>query len=243
MKRRIVLTTGACVAGLVVGVIVGRCSLMGRVALYHDLLSEQRSLLEKHADTLKSWTVLDHREEADACPVHHRPLVLDLVPVSYGLRGIDAELQDARRKQFPYANKESPGGCVVMPWKEALVLYCPACRQAETEWEKGQAGQKKLDRQNSKPQPAHTTNVVSALLSRNVNYTYVALLTLRKNGFSVPEVDIDKPYCQAQPELLKLARMVRQLPRRKQGELDESFRADMMCHSPYFGSPADGWEP
>ncbi len=123
-----------------------------------------RPLLEaqsKRADSLQKldeFTVLDERGPAQFCRVHNTRLSLDLVPVSYGLPFADPIPYDVRRNHFPYANTKSQGGCVLRAWQEALVLYCPACREAETEWKNAQAGEKKLERQNSKPQPAHSAD-------------------------------------------------------------------------------------
>ena len=45
-----------------------------------------------------------------------------------------AEEYEVRRARFPYATTSIVGGCVVGESREARVLYCPACRDAERHW-------------------------------------------------------------------------------------------------------------
>jgi len=97
-------------------------------------------------------------------------------------------------------------------------------------------------RKPSKPTPR--ARIVSALVSRNVNNTYVALWTLEEKGFAVPEVDFARPFSRVQAELEKLAEAVEVLPPVKQAELDESFKSKLAIHSPFDPFHAgEGWEP
>ena len=152
MKKRILLIAAVCVPAFVLGVIVGRMSLAHTLAQAEDLVKRMITWHEK----IDERVVWDHRGEADACPVHDTALVLDVLPVvSHSQEIHDPELDDARVKHFPYANSEYRMRAI-FGWtmEDALVLYCPACRQAETEWKKGRADQNKLERQDSNPQAA-----------------------------------------------------------------------------------------
>jgi hypothetical protein len=58
----------------------------------------------------------------------------DFVPIEYGLILVDpSELPEilARQTLFPNSNRHYRGGCVVRFAKEALIRYCPKCREAE----------------------------------------------------------------------------------------------------------------
>ena len=136
---------------------------MGRLAGYAVVEEGTKRLLTTLKE-LDRFTVLDRRGHADVCPVHQTPLVPDVVPAIHDRNQVDPELRDAHRTLFPYSNNEYQIRTVVIAdgvaqWQEALVLYCPACRHAETEWKKGQPGQNKLEGQNAEPQPAHTAGM------------------------------------------------------------------------------------
>lgn len=69
------------------------------------------------------------------CEVHQVRLQRDTVPIVYGLIIPDARDREASTR-FPYANRDSLGGCVITPDSptRAKVLYCPDCRKGESEF-------------------------------------------------------------------------------------------------------------
>jgi hypothetical protein len=94
------------------------------------------------------------------CSLHHEKLRKDVVPVSYGLIYMDAARRDAKRSLFPHASTVVHGGCVATPPlvkqlriftpggpdnppaikdlhfpAKRIVLYCPACREAQQKWQ------------------------------------------------------------------------------------------------------------
>ena len=137
MRRYVLAISFACVVGIIVGVIVGRLSLWGRLEEQEKCLQLHEDRFERmtpYFDRLGNRTVWDARSDVETCHVHNIPLVLDTVPVVYGLLAHISELEEAREKDFPHANTMHAFGCVVMSWKEALVRYCPSCRKAEKRW-------------------------------------------------------------------------------------------------------------
>ena len=84
--------------------------------------------------------------------------------------------------------------------------------------------------------------IISHLESRGRTAAYLALWTLRKNGFDVPDIQFNKPYAEAQPKLRALADKLRQLPASKLTELDESLKYHTRIYSPIWSSGGEGWE-
>ena len=79
---------------------------------------------------------VDARNDLSTCPLHNVALNADFVPVFYGGEpDIESEYWIAREAQFPFANSFYEGGCLVKSQKIAIIRYCPACRDAEKEWE------------------------------------------------------------------------------------------------------------
>jgi len=68
------------------------------------------------------------------CKVHDRPLERDSVPVRYGHIRFREEYRVAASESFPHAKKFVLGGCLVGPPREREVLFCPECRDAESNW-------------------------------------------------------------------------------------------------------------
>ena len=95
-------------------------------------------------------------------------------------------------------------------------------------------------RKASEPKPQ--ARIISHLESRDRTAAYLALWTLRKNGFDVSDIQFDKPYAEAQPKLRRLADTLRQLPASKLTELDESLKYHTRIYSPIWSSGGQGWE-
>ncbi len=91
-------------------------------------------------------------------------------------------------------------------------------------------------------EPKSQARIISHLGSRGRNATYLALWTLRTNGFNVPDIQCNKSYAEAQPKLRKLADRLRQLPASKLVELDESLKYHTSIYSPIWSSGGEGWE-
>lgn len=89
------------------------------------------------------------------CSLHHQPLREDWVPVVYGTVWPTPERRAAERDRFPHAATCVLGGCirhrgvldgmlvfapdpptvtVVGDGQRRRVLYCPACREAQSAW-------------------------------------------------------------------------------------------------------------
>jgi hypothetical protein len=71
------------------------------------------------------------------CPIHHRSTQLGMVKISYGLIDYHSDQQfwSAKEKLFPLANFSALGGCEVgHDGIFKLVMYCPDCRQAQTDY-------------------------------------------------------------------------------------------------------------
>ncbi len=95
----------------------------------------------------------------------------------------------------------------------------------------------------SRTQSQSTTKpeIISALESGTRTRTYVALWTLRRNNFAVPQVDFNKPYSAAEPELQKLVQQLAQLPQAELAKLDESLKYHWKIYSPIWSRGARGW--
>lgn len=87
----------------------------------------------------------------------------------------------------------------------------------------------------TKPPSIAKGELVSALESKHRNAVYIALWTLDKNKYGVPEIEYKKPYSQAQPKLRKLVQMLEQLPEDKLAELNKSFKYQRSIYSPIYG--------
>jgi hypothetical protein len=68
------------------------------------------------------------------CPLHHRPLEEDVVPIGYGRLAIDSDYRDAEALGFPNARTWYEGGCAVDEPVLARVKYCDVCRSKRREW-------------------------------------------------------------------------------------------------------------
>jgi hypothetical protein len=98
---------------------------------------ETRQVRQLQAPTPPRRPIRDARLPGGTrCEVHDRSLLEDVVPIRYGFNaGVgNPEEYEVRRARFPNATTSIGGGCVVGPSREARVLYCPACRDAEREW-------------------------------------------------------------------------------------------------------------
>jgi hypothetical protein len=72
---------------------------------------------------------------AKPCQVHHVPLQKGIVPIQYGMPFFGPqEFYLASQQHFPNARSKFIGGCVVQDFTDAVVLFCPQCRHAETAW-------------------------------------------------------------------------------------------------------------
>ena len=73
------------------------------------------------------------------CNVHHVEMNKEKVPIIYGLiieePGVGPNYK-TRMKRFPFADRFSLGGCVVMENspEEELIYVCPACLVAQQRW-------------------------------------------------------------------------------------------------------------
>ena len=96
---------------------------------------ETRRVRRLKAPTPPVRPVLDARLPGKTrCEVHDLAFLEDVVPIRYGLPSFHAKLAEARSTRFPHASRSFAGGCVVGASREARVLYCPECREAEREW-------------------------------------------------------------------------------------------------------------
>ena len=83
------------------------------------------------------------------CELHDQPLLIDVVPIEYGLPmtyrddGTAAgrrrshrqdQYRVAHKSLFPNANTYRPGGCAVLFQDRAEMYYCPQCRVARDSW-------------------------------------------------------------------------------------------------------------
>lgn len=68
------------------------------------------------------------------CGLHNSKMWPGIAHITYG-RPV-GEYLDARECEFPNSRLRVLGGCLVKPIspKHRLVLFCPTCRKAETEW-------------------------------------------------------------------------------------------------------------
>ncbi|MFC1601188.1 M56 family metallopeptidase [Candidatus Sumerlaeota bacterium] len=99
-----------------------------------------------------------------------------------------------------------------------------------------------LARQWDAQSPAVKSDIISTLESRSRSGTYVALGALRQNGFTVPTIDFDKPYTEAQPELKQLTAKLTQLPKAKLAELNQSLAYHWRIYSPIWMTGEHGWK-
>jgi hypothetical protein len=98
---------------------------------------ETRRVRQLKAPSPPKLPILDARLPGKTrCEVHNRELVEDLVPIRYGFLIPEFVDQEVRRTRFPHAISYYSGGCVVGAAREARVMNCPACRDAEREWSK-----------------------------------------------------------------------------------------------------------
>ena len=81
-----------------------------------------------------SRPALDDCVPQKECEVHHRALEGDLIPIRYGLGGVEPGTPEDRSKYFPHARTIINAGCLVREAKIAAVHYCPACREAARAW-------------------------------------------------------------------------------------------------------------
>jgi hypothetical protein len=69
------------------------------------------------------------------CEVHGAVMLLDHVPVKYGLRVATIPRLEAEQELFPNSNHFVDGNCGHDIGKDALVYFCPLCRAAQAERE------------------------------------------------------------------------------------------------------------
>jgi hypothetical protein len=72
--------------------------------------------------------------ELAECPIHHRSLKEDVVPVRYGRLAIDTDYRDAEELRFPNARTWYEAGCAVDEPVLARVKYCDICRSKRLDW-------------------------------------------------------------------------------------------------------------
>jgi hypothetical protein len=69
------------------------------------------------------------------CTVHRQRLQSDEVPIVYGLMRFEPEYRKLVRRSFPRAHFVTYGGCRINTEVQTRdVSFCPACREAYTEW-------------------------------------------------------------------------------------------------------------
>lgn len=93
-------------------------------------------------------------ETTKVCEVHGTLLRPVIVPIAYGLLEPDDEFDKAWRTSFPHGVPALPGGCVVMPQKQARVLACEKCQVVYEEWSRARqaaAGRDKTTEQSAGP--------------------------------------------------------------------------------------------
>jgi TonB family protein len=113
----------------------------GVLATYESPLTLHVQYLEPTVAFLER---VDGRIPEKTCEVHHLPMTVELVPLSYGLpRGVvpdspEAAAQgrwwDAQANLFPNAPRRKLGGCSVSSETQAEVYICPACRAERDRW-------------------------------------------------------------------------------------------------------------
>ena|SRR6185369_4642226 len=82
-----------------------------------------------------STHVLAKQKETPVCERHHQRMLTDRVPILYGLPSREEmERRDYEEKNFPNANTEAFGGCVVEHKKKVKVFYCSECRREQEVW-------------------------------------------------------------------------------------------------------------
>ncbi len=94
------------------------------------------------------------------------------------------------------------------------------------------------------PEPASVAKaeIIVALESPGRTLVYIALWTLEKSDITVPTIDFDKPYAQAQPHLKLLAEELSRLPDSRLAELDKSFAYHRQIYSPIWTKGEKGWD-
>ena len=96
--------------------------------------------------------------------------------------------------------------------------------------------------ETSKAPSAANAEIISSLESQSRTTTYVALWTLEQNGVSIPEIDFEKPYDSATPQLKQLAEELAALPQDRLSELDESLKYHWSIYSPMWSEGGNGWK-
>ncbi len=85
-------------------------------------------------------------------------------------------------------------------------------------------------------------DIVNWLGSGSRTYTYIAIWTLRKNGFNPPKIDFGKPYVEAEAELEQLIAELSLLPVSKLSELNKSLEYNSSIYSPIWPHGEHGWK-
>jgi hypothetical protein len=65
----------------------------------------------------------------EQCPIHRERLLKDRVRIGYGLRHDSPNDDDS----YPYSNKWIGGGCIPTEYAFIVVMYCPSCREKQSE--------------------------------------------------------------------------------------------------------------
>ena len=73
-------------------------------------------------------------QKGTSCFVHGEPLLLDLVPIEYGLFSMASEYMEVLQTEFPHSADVVLGGCIVGDHAHARVKYCPRCQAAKLRW-------------------------------------------------------------------------------------------------------------
>lgn len=97
---------------------------------------------------------------SNICPVHHCAMKAVVVPINYGmLLPLDSNPPEPlRQREFPYARRWWPGGCVSSDTSPAFakIYVCPDCGRAEKQWLKACENSHAISRrpsQGSRPNP------------------------------------------------------------------------------------------
>lgn len=77
-------------------------------------------------------SIVDKTRPGAVCEIHGVPLLVDIVPISFGKPDTDSESE--QHQLFPNARSSVGGGCGVQGPRRARVSYCPECRKMEIVW-------------------------------------------------------------------------------------------------------------
>jgi hypothetical protein len=92
------------------------------------------------------------------------------------------------------------------------------------------------------PHTVADSEIISALESGSRTSTHIALWTLKNNGFTIPKIELEKPYAEARPKLKRFAAELLRLPKSKLSQLDESLKYHGSIYSPFRFEDGQGWK-